>query len=72
MDFVNKAYTQAAELFRSLSPATRLAAGLLLAVIVVSVAGGERGDGGRETAEAFVREHMTAVDAMLVDAGARR
>jgi EpsI family protein len=42
------------------------------AVIVVSVAGGERGDGGRETAEAFVGEYMTAIDAMLVDAGARR
>jgi EpsI family protein len=42
------------------------------AVIVVSVVGGEGGEGGRETAETFVREYVTAIDAMLVDAGARR
>lgn len=37
MDFVNKAYAQAADLFRSMSPAARIASGLLLAVIVVSL-----------------------------------
>jgi hypothetical protein len=30
MDFVNKAYAQTLELFRSLSPGTRVVAGLLL------------------------------------------
>jgi flagellar M-ring protein FliF len=37
MDFVNKAYAQAADLFRSMSPGARIASGLLLAVIIVSL-----------------------------------
>ena len=37
MDFVNKAFAQLVELFRSLTPGTRVAVGLLLAVIVVSL-----------------------------------
>jgi flagellar M-ring protein FliF len=37
MDFVNKAYAQLAELFRSLTPGSRIAAGLLLAVVVISI-----------------------------------
>lgn len=37
MDFLNKAFTQLAELFRSMTPGARIVAGLLLAVVVVSV-----------------------------------
>ena len=37
MDFVNKAFTQTADLLRSMSPGTRIAAGLLLVVIVISL-----------------------------------
>jgi len=38
MDFLNKAYTQIVDLFRSMTPAGRLMAGLLSAVIVVALA----------------------------------
>ena len=37
MDFFNKSYQQIAELFRSMTPATRITTGLLLTVIVVSL-----------------------------------
>jgi len=37
MDFVNKAFAQTSDLFRSMTPGVRLTAGLLLAVIVVSL-----------------------------------
>src|SRR5690348_14759204 len=37
MDFLNKAFAQIAELFRSMTPGARITAGLLLAVVVVSV-----------------------------------
>jgi flagellar M-ring protein FliF len=37
MDFLNKAITQVSELFRSMTPAARVTAGLLLGVIVVSL-----------------------------------
>jgi len=37
MDFLNKAYAQLAELFRSMTPGARLTTGLLLAVIIVSL-----------------------------------
>ncbi len=37
MDFVNKAFAQASELFRSMTPAARITTGLLLAAVVVSV-----------------------------------
>jgi flagellar M-ring protein FliF len=37
MDFVNKAFAQLNELFRSMTPGVRLTAGLLLALIVVSL-----------------------------------
>lgn len=36
MDFLNKAFAQLAELFRSMSPGARITAGLLLAVVVAS------------------------------------
>src|SRR4051794_15958549 len=38
MDFLNKAYAQLADLFRSMTPGARLSAALLLVVAVVSVA----------------------------------
>ena len=37
MDFLNKAFAQVADLFRSMTPGARLTAGLLLVVVVVSV-----------------------------------
>lgn len=38
MDFLNKSFTQVSDLLKSLSPAARITAGLLLAVVVISVA----------------------------------
>ncbi len=37
MDFLNKALAQVSELFRSMTPGARVTAGLLLAVVVISV-----------------------------------
>ena len=37
MDFLNKSLAQVSELFRSMTPGARLTAGLLLAVVVVSM-----------------------------------
>lgn len=37
MDFLNKAFAQVSDLFRSMTPGVRIAAGLLLAVVVVSL-----------------------------------
>ena len=37
MDFLNKAFAQVADLFRSMTPGARLTAGLLLIVVVVSL-----------------------------------
>jgi flagellar M-ring protein FliF len=37
MDFLNKSFAQVSELFRSMTPGARVTAGLLLAVVVVSV-----------------------------------
>ncbi len=37
MDFLNKTFGQTADLFRSMTPATRITTGLLLAVVVVSL-----------------------------------
>jgi flagellar M-ring protein FliF len=37
MDFLNKAFTQVVDLFRSMTPGARLTAGLLLIVVVVSL-----------------------------------
>ena len=38
MDFLNKAWTQLADLFRSMSPSARITTALLLAVVVISLA----------------------------------
>jgi flagellar M-ring protein FliF len=74
MDFVNKAYAQLAELFRSMSVGTRLTAGLLLVVVVVSlaylfqyqVAGGDEYllDG-----RPFTPSELTAIEAAFAQAG---
>ena len=37
MDFINKAWTQIADVFKGLTPGTRIAAGLLAAGIVVGL-----------------------------------
>ncbi|MHC4176993.1 MAG: hypothetical protein ACYSWU_05780, partial [Planctomycetota bacterium] len=37
MDFLNKAFTQLSDLFRSMTPAARITTGLLLAVVVISL-----------------------------------
>jgi hypothetical protein len=74
MDFVNKAYGQFTELLRSMSPGTRIAVGLLLVVIVVSLAylfqyqvtaGDEYLLGGRP----FSSSEMTAIEAAFAKAG---
>ncbi|WP_425618298.1 hypothetical protein NA78x_002002 [Anatilimnocola sp. NA78] len=74
MDFVNKLYAQLADVFKSMTPGTRMAAGLLLAVIVVSlvylfqyqvVAGDEYLLDGR----AFSGSEITAIEAAFAKAG---
>src|SRR5687767_1972857 len=74
MDFVNKAYSQSLELFRSLSPGTRIVAGLLLAAVVVSLvylfqyqvtSGDEYLLGGRP----FTGSELTAIEAAFAKAG---
>ena len=37
MDFINQAYSQLTDLFRSMTPAARITAGLLLTVVVISL-----------------------------------
>jgi flagellar M-ring protein FliF len=74
MDFVNKAYAQAAELFRSMSPATRIAAGLLLTVIVVSLVylfqyQVASGDEFLLDGRPFSASEMTAIEAAFARAG---
>ncbi len=38
MEFLNKAFAQLSDLFRSMTPGARIASGLLLAVAVISLA----------------------------------
>lgn len=73
MDFLSQAYVQAAELLRSMSGPTRLATGLLLVAVVVSLAylfqfQGTGGDefllGGR----AFTQSELTAIEAAFAKA----
>ena len=74
MDFVNKLYAQLSDIFRSMSAGSRLAVGLLLALIVVSlvylfqyqvVAGDEYLLNGR----AFSGAELTAAEAAFAKAG---
>ena len=77
MDFVNKAYAQIADLFRSMTPGTRIAAGLLLAVVVISLiylfqyqaAGGDEYllDG-----RPFSSSEMTAIETAFAQAGLKQ
>lgn len=74
MDFVNKAYAQGAELLRSMSPATRVAAGLLLATIVVSLAylfqfQGQTGDEFLLDGRPFSASEITAIEAAFAQGG---
>lgn len=74
MDFVNKAYVQLAELFRSMTPGTRIAAGLLLAVIVVSLAYlfQYQGTSGNEyllDGRPFSGSELTAIEAAFAQSG---
>lgn len=74
MDFVNKLYTQLTDIFRSMSAGSRLAVGLLLALIVVSlvylfqyqVTGGDEYllDG-----RVFSGSELTAIEAAFAKAG---
>ena len=52
MDFLNKSFAQLTDLFKSLSPGARLTAGLLIAVVVVSVA--FLFNGNMESADSFL------------------
>ncbi|QDU26973.1 flagellar MS-ring protein [Anatilimnocola aggregata] len=74
MDFVNKLYAQLTDVFRSMTPGTRVAAGLLLAVIVVSLVylfqyevGG--GDEYLLDGRAFSGAELTAIEAAFAKAG---
>jgi flagellar M-ring protein FliF len=74
MDFVGRTYAQCVELLRSMSSGTRLATGLLLALVVISFAylfqyqttgGDEFLLGGR----AFTQSELTAIEAAFAQAG---
>jgi flagellar M-ring protein FliF len=74
MDFVNQAAAQLAELMRSMSVGTRIATGLLLIVVVVSLAwlfqyqvagGDEYLLGGRP----FTQSELTAIETAFANAG---
>src|SRR5262245_34790437 len=74
MDFVNQAYAQLLELFRSMSVGTRIATGLLLVLVAVSVfylvqyqatVGDEFLLGGRP----FTAAELTAIEAAFAKAG---
>jgi len=73
MDFVNKAYAQLADLFRSLSVGARITTGLLLALVVISFvylfqfqanSGDEFLLGGRP----FTSSELTAIEAAFAKA----
>jgi len=74
MDFVNKAYTQTLELVCSMSPATRAATALLLAVIVVSLVylfqfQAKTGDEYLLDGRPFSASEVTAIEAAFAQAG---
>src|SRR5438445_10152640 len=77
MDFLPKAYAQLAELLRSMSVGTRVATGLLLTMVVVSltylfqygvVGGDEFLLGGRP----FSASELTAIETAFAKAGLRK
>jgi flagellar M-ring protein FliF len=74
MDFVNKAYAQLADVFKSLTPGSRIAVGLLLAAVVLALlylvqfqvtGGGEYLLGGRP----FYGDELTRAEAAFAKAG---
>ncbi|MEQ8791433.1 MAG: hypothetical protein RIC55_34540 [Pirellulaceae bacterium] len=74
MDFLNKAYAQVVELFRSMGPAARITTGLLLAVLVAAVyylfqfqvsSGGEYLFSGR----VFTQTELAEMEAAFAKAG---
>lgn len=74
MDFLNKAFAQVSELFRSLTPGARITSGLLLAVLVVSLVYLVTSHGrGPDTyllgGHPFPPGNMAAVQAALAKAG---
>lgn len=73
MDFLNKAYAQIADLFRSMTPAARLTAGLLAAAIVVALAflfrfQSQSMDGYLLEGRPFMAGELTAVQRALSEA----
>lgn len=74
MDFLNKSINQVSELFRSMTPGARVTAGLLLAVVVVSMGYlFQRGASGPDAylfgGEPLSDGHLTRVEAAIAKAG---
>lgn len=74
MDFFNQAMAQVAELFRSMTPAARITSGLLLAVLVVSLAylfnhQISGGDSYLLGGQSFTSAEMSAMEAAFGKAG---
>ncbi len=74
MDFLNRALTQVKDLFLSMTPGARITAGLLLAVVVISLAYLFHGGlGGGETylfsGEVFTPSEQQAMEAAFAKAG---
>src|SRR3954451_21853809 len=74
MDFLNKAIAQLSELFRSMTPGARVTAGLLLAVVIVSMGylfrqGASGPDAFLFGGEALSDGQLTSVEAAIAKAG---
>ena len=74
MDFVSQAYSQLVELIRSMSAGTRVATGLLLALVVVSLVYlfQYQVNGGDElllAGRTFSQKELTAIEAAFAKAG---
>src|SRR4051812_19469482 len=74
MDFLNKAIAQLSELFRSMTPGARVTAGLLLAVVIVSMGylfrqGASGPDAYLFGGEALSDGQLTSVEAAIAKAG---
>jgi len=74
MDFLNKAFAQVADLFRSMTPAARITTALLLTVVVVSLGylfryHGSSPDLYLMNGEQFPASHLPAMEAAFAKAG---
>jgi flagellar M-ring protein FliF len=74
MDFFNQAMAQVADLFRSMTPAARITSGLLLAVVVISLAylfnhQFSSGDGYLLGGQSFTSAELSAMEAAFGKAG---